>query len=296
MTLNTSPVKRRQSVKRRTALEAAPDGDAARVPRRRRGLRILVPAAIALAVVGLFAWLQWRTSGQSQAPTQGFVTVNRFPHDPKAYCQGLVFRDGFLYEGTGNYGESSLRKVELQTGRVLQRHNLDAHLFGEGIALWENQIIQLTWKSRQAIVYDLASFQEQRRFAYKGQGWGLTHDGQFLIMSDGTATLRFIDPKTFEVKRQLLVRDGSRRINQLNELEYVEGEIYANVWYDDRIARISPTSGRVLAWIDLSRLYPAAQRPHRDAVLNGIAYDAKSHRLFVTGKDWPRLFEIRVSD
>jgi glutamine cyclotransferase len=256
---------------------------------------LIVGVAITLLIVAALAWTQRRSSGR-RAPTNRYVLVNRYPHDPKAYCQGLAFRDGFLYEGTGNYGESSLRKVELETGRVLQQHDLDAQLFGEGITLWENQIVQLTWKSRLAIVYDLASFQEQRRLSYQGQGWGITHDGRFFIVSDGTSTLRFLDPKTFQVKRQVTVRDGRRRISQLNELEFIEGEIYANVWYEDRIARISPRSGTVLGWIDLSRLYPAARRPHRDAVLNGIAYDPQRRRIFVTGKNWPQLFEIRLAD
>ena len=189
-----------------------------------------------------------------------------------------------------------MRKVELETGKVVQQHKLDDRLFGEGITIWENHIIQLTWKARQAIVYDLATFQEKHRFSYRGEGWGLTHDGHSLIMSDGTSTLRVLDPKTFEIQRLLVVRDGNRRVNNLNELEYVEGEIYANIWYDDRIARISPSTGKVIGWLDLSRLYPRSQRPHRDAVLNGIAYDRQQRRLFVTGKDWPQLYEIRLPD
>ncbi|NLX57067.1 MAG: glutaminyl-peptide cyclotransferase [Planctomycetaceae bacterium] len=251
--------------------------------------------AVMLLAIGLVVW---QRSGErpSRAPLQGVTVVQSFPHDPRAFCQGLVFRDGLLYEGTGNYGESSLRKVELETGRVLQQHNLSADLFGEGITFWENQLIQLTWKNRTAIYYDPATFHELQRRSYQGEGWGLTCDGRQLIMSDGTATLRFLDPATFTVQRQLVVRDGSRRINRLNELEYVEGEIYANVWYEDQIVRISPATGRVLGWIDLTRLWPAGQRPHRDAVLNGIAYDAQHQRLFVTGKDWPKLFEIRLGE
>jgi glutamine cyclotransferase len=247
-----------------------------------------------LVAVGLVVW-QRGTASQKRAPTQAATLVNSFPHDPKAFCQGLVFRDGFLYEGTGNYGESSIRKVELETGKVLQQHDLAADLFGEGIAFWEDQLVQLTWKNRTAIYYDPATFRELQRYSYQGEGWGLTYDGRQLIMSDGTATLRFLDPTTFAVKRELVVRDGNRRISQLNELEYVEGEVYANIWYEDQIARISPRTGRVLGWIDLSRLWPAGQRPHRDAVLNGIAYDAQHQRLFVTGKDWPKLFEIRIA-
>jgi glutamine cyclotransferase len=188
-----------------------------------------------------------------------------------------------------------VRKVELATGRVLQEHRLDDRYFGEGITIWKDQIIQLTWKRRVAFVYDLTTFEPLRQFSYRGQGWGITHDGRQLIMSDGTATLRFLDPETFQVQRRLTVTDGRRRVSELNELEYVEGEIYANVWMSDRIARISPTTGRVLGWLDLSRLYPQSQRPHHDAVLNGIAYDQQQRRLLVTGKNWPKIFEIQLS-
>lgn len=248
-----------------------------------------------VAAGGTWSWLQSRGSRTRPASTQGFRVLHTYPHDPQAYCQGLIFHEGFLYEGTGSFGESSLRKVELDTGKVVQQHDLARDLFGEGITRWQDQLLQLTWKNRQAIVYDLNTFKEIQRFTYEGEGWGLTNDGESLIMSDGTDTLRFIHPTTFAVKRRLLVRDGTRRISKLNELEFVDGEIFANIWYEDRIARISPSTGQVLAWIDLSSLYPLAQRPHRDAVLNGIAYDAKEKRLFVTGKDWPKLFEIQVT-
>jgi glutaminyl-peptide cyclotransferase len=274
--------------------QAAAQHDAPLSPDRRVRRSLLVAIGVIVMAVSLVVWQRGATR-EKRAPTQGATIINTFPHDPQAFCQGLVFRDGFLYEGTGNYGESSLRKVELETGKVLQRHDLAADLFGEGIVFWEDRLIQLTWKNRTAIYYDLASFRELQRLPYQGEGWGLTYDGRQLIMSDGTATLRFIDPTTFAVQREMTVRDGNRRVSQLNELEYVEGEVYANIWYEDRIARISPTTGRVLGWIDLSRLWPAGQRPHRDAVLNGIAYDAQRQRLFVTGKDWPKLFEIRMA-
>ncbi|MGM0487823.1 MAG: glutaminyl-peptide cyclotransferase [Planctomycetota bacterium] len=264
---------------------------------RKRLVRWL-QAAVALLLVGgaLFVWHQTGRSGSDAAPTQGYVLVNSYPHARDAYCQGLVYHGGFLYESTGGYGDSSLRKVKLETGKVVRERKLDDRWFGEGIAIWKDHIIQLTWKSRQAFVYDLETFQLQGRFGYRGQGWGLTHDGQHFIMSNGTETLRFLDPETFEVKRQITVRDGRRRIKKLNELQYVEGEIYANIWYDDRIVRISPRTGKVLGWLDLSNLYPKSRRPHRDAVLNGIAYDPQQQRLLVTGKNWPRLYEIRLPE
>ncbi len=244
-------------------------------------------------------WAYWSSQMRRRAPTEQAEIVNTYPHDPQAYCQGLVYRDGFLYEGTGLHdGQSSIRKVELETGKVFKKCHLERNEFGEGITLWKDDLIQLTWENGYAIVYDAASFEKKGYFRYRGdqwrEGWGLTHDGQQLIVSDGTSTLRFLDPKTFAVKRRVTVRDGSRRVIRINELEFIDGEIYANIWYDDRIARISPSSGRVLGWIDLTRLYPAHQRPDRDHVLNGIAFDPENHRIFVTGKHWPKLFEIRV--
>ena len=222
----------------------------------------------------------------------GFQVVRAFPHDPRAYTQGLVFEGGFLYEGTGKYGESTLRKVELETGRVVQSRALERRLFGEGIAILGDRIIQLTWRAGTGIVYDKASLRELRRFRYTGEGWGLAWDGTHLIMSDGSSTLRFLDPTTFKVVRRLLVRSRGRRVGRLNELEYVEGEIFANIWYKDWIARISPATGEVTGWIDLRALWP--DREDREAVLNGIAYDPTNRRLFVTGKNWPKLYEIRL--
>jgi glutamine cyclotransferase len=250
---------------------------------------------MALAVTAGVVGSALMNQAGDRAPTLRCQVVNRFPHDPAAYCQGLVYHNGWLYEGTGDEGRSSIRRVELTTGKVVQQRNLADNMFGEGITIWDKTLIQLTWKNRVALHYDVDSFEPQRQTTYRGEGWGLTHDGSMLIMSDGTATLRFLDPATFEVKRRLTVRDGRRRIIHLNELEYIEGKIYANIWYQDRLARISPQTGEVEAWIDLSRLLPARERPHRDAVLNGIAYDAKQKRIFVTGKDWPSLFEIRLT-
>lgn len=224
----------------------------------------------------------------------GYEIVNVYPHDVRAFSQGLVFADGFLYEGTGQYGQSSLRQVDLESGKVLKYVPLPREIFGEGIAISGSQIIQLTWQNRVGLVYDKESLKPQSTFRYKGEGWGLTTDGQRLVMSDGSATLRFLDPKTFRVVDTVTVHSRGAPVDRLNELEYVEGEIYANVWGSDRIARISPRTGEVLGWIDLTGLLTPAERGNIDAVLNGIAYDAQAKRLFVTGKLWPKLFEIRV--
>jgi len=227
------------------------------------------------------------------APVSGYEVVRTYPHDPKAFTQGLFFLDGFLYEGTGLNGESSIRKVRLENGEVVQIRRLEERYFGEGIAAVGNTIVQLTWQAGVGFVYDLKTLERQRSFTYDGEGWGLTYDGARLIMSDGTATLRFLDPKTLKVTGRLEVKEAGRPVPQLNELEMVKGEIYANVWGTDRVARISPASGEVVGWIDLRGLLSAGEATGVD-VLNGIAYDAAGDRLFVTGKLWPRLFEIRV--
>jgi glutamine cyclotransferase len=224
----------------------------------------------------------------------GYRVVHTYPHDAQAYTQGLLFEDGHLYESTGLNGRSSLRMVDLETGRILQRADVPDNYFAEGLASWGSTLIQLTWQSHVAFVYDRFSFRLLHTFSYKGEGWGLTQDGKNLIMSDGTATLRFFDPRTFREVRHIVVEDRGAPVTQLNELEYVHGEIYANVWHTDRIVRISPSTGRVLGWIDLAGLLPENQRSDPEAVLNGIAWDSAHDRLFVTGKLWPRLFEIKV--
>ena len=244
---------------------------------------------VTAAVLGWAAWAQldpWRGAAE-------FRVLARYPHDPSAFTQGLAAVDGRLYEGTGQYGASSLRRVDIETGRVEQMVNLDRAYFGEGITVFDGRIYQLTWQRQRGIVYDLESFAVLGTFRYAGEGWGLTHDGEHLIMSDGSATLKFIDPQSFEVVRRVVVRDGERTIARLNELEYIDGEVWANIWYDDRIVRIAPADGRVVGWLDLATLYPAGARG-REEVLNGIAYDASRDRLFVTGKNWPALFEIEV--
>ena len=231
-----------------------------------------------------------------QAPTYGYTVVRAYPHDHEAFTQGLTFDDeGALYESTGQRGQSSLRRVELSSGAVLQRHDLHASLFGEGLTVFGDRIIQLTWQAGRAFVYDKASFDLLQAFTYRTEGWGLTHDGQRLIMSDGSATLSFRRPDTFAETARLTVRDHRGPVIRLNELEYVGGEILANVWQTDRIARIDPHTGHVTGWIDLSGLLQSGDRRQPVDVLNGIAYDARTDRLFVTGKWWPKLFEITLT-
>jgi len=221
-----------------------------------------------------------------------YQVVRSYPHDPGAFTQGLQFVDGVLYEGTGLNGRSSIRKVRLETGEVLQRRDVGAQYFGEGITVWKNDLIELTWQSGLAFVYDRNTFQARRTFNYLGEGWGLTHDDVNLIMSDGTDRLRLLDPVTFAERRRIQVTAAGVPVRNLNELEVVKGEIFANVWQTNMIARIA-ADGRVVGWIDLSGLLAPAERTGVD-VLNGIAYDRASDRLFVTGKLWPKLFEIKL--
>lgn len=231
----------------------------------------------------------------SQVPVDNYKIVHTYPHDPNAFTQGLVFVDGHLYESTGRNGRSSLRMVDLSTGWVLKEYALPEEYFGEGVTDWRDTLIQLTWISGVAFVYDRSTFSVRRTLHYNGEGWGLTHDSSALILSDGTPTLRFLDPNSFHEIKKLNVRDGSNQpVRNLNELEYIHGEIYANIWHENRIARISPTTGRVLGWINLTGLLKPGEVSDPEAVLNGIAFDAKSDRLFVTGKLWPKLFEIKI--
>lgn len=235
------------------------------------------------------------TTANSPAPAHfSYRVVNAYAHDPEAFTQGLVYYQGVFYEGTGLWGGSSIRKVELQTGKVLQIEAIAPEHFGEGIALWGDQLIQLTWRSNVGFVYDRETFALLHEFSYATEGWGITHDGQRLIASDGTSTLYFWDPATFKEIGRIEVKDGDQPVVRLNELEYVNGEIFANVWQTDRIARIDPTTGRVLGWIDLTGLLSAQERTGTEDVLNGIAYDAQGERLFVTGKLWPKVFEIEL--
>ncbi|MCS7193770.1 MAG: glutaminyl-peptide cyclotransferase [Meiothermus sp.] len=241
-----------------------------------------------------FALLLFLGLGLAQTtPVWGFRVVNTYPHDPAAFTQGLVYHQGVLYEGTGLYGQSSLRRVELKTGRVLQSHRLGAEYFGEGVTLFQNRLYQLTWRNRVGFIYDL-SLRPIGRFSYDTEGWGLTHDGRSLIMSDGSARLYFLNPRTLRPERTLIVRADGVPVERLNELEYIQGRIWANVWLTTRIAIIHPQSGVVEAWLELGPLALLAQarNPNPDAVLNGIAYDEQNRRIYVTGKLWPYLFEI----
>jgi glutaminyl-peptide cyclotransferase len=253
---------------------------------------------LALAVAVWPSWLVCTSLAEDAAPATAPVdtirVVNAYPHDPAAYTQGLIYRDGFIFESTGLYGQSTLRKVRLETGEIVQQHRLDSVYFAEGLTEWSGQLVQLTWRSNVVFVYDLASFAVRRTLRYPGEAWGLTHDRKNFILSDGTAQLRFLEPDTFREVRRVTVRDGGVPLAHLNELEYVRGEVYANIWHTDRIARISPESGRVVRWIDLRGLMSTGYRLDPEAVLNGIAYDDRRTRLFVTGKLWPRLFEIEI--
>ena len=249
-----------------------------------------VPARLLVSLVGLLLCCFAPLS----CAAKGYRVVHRYPHDPNAFTQGLVYTDGQLYESTGLNGQSSLRRDDLETGRVLDERTVPSQFFAEGLTSWGNTLIQLTWKAHTAFVYDRATFAPLRTFSYPWEGWGLTEDGRDLILSDGTATLHFLNPSTFHEVRSLTVTDRGKPVTELNELEYIHGQIFANVWMTDRIARISPETGHVIAWIDLQGLLPDVERRNNNAVLNGIAYDAVHDRLFVTGKLWPALFEIDV--
>jgi glutamine cyclotransferase len=239
-------------------------------------------------------------SPQPQAASQPitiytYQIVNTYAHDRNAFTQGLAFDNGLLYEGTGQYGNSSLRKVDLATGDVLQMRRLSSDYFGEGITIYDDTIVQLTWESHMGFLYDKNSFNLLRQFSYPTEGWGITYDGERLIMSDGTSLLHFLNPETLETTGYIEVSDNNKPVSRLNELEYVSGKVYANVWRTDRIAIIEPRDGRVTAWIDLSGLLQTQDYSSHVDVLNGIAYDTQADRLFVTGKLWPFLFEIKLA-
>lgn len=243
----------------------------------------------ALVFSGLFIPL-----AAAAAPVSHYKIVATYPHATSSYTEGLFYLDGLFYEGTGLNGRSAVMAIQPETGQILQKVNLPAQYFGEGIVNWGPNIYEWTWESHICFVYDRFSLRLLKQFTYTGEGWGMTRTHRELITSDGSDTLRFRDPLTFKETHHIVVKDGDRPIEQLNELEYVKGEIYANVWHSDLIARISPRDGHVIGWIDLSGLMPADKRINQESVLNGIAYDAKRDRLFFTGKQWPSLFEIKM--
>jgi glutamine cyclotransferase len=233
-------------------------------------------------------------AANAPVPEYTYQVVGTFPHDPSAFTQGLVYLKGVLFETTGLNGRSSLRKVDLQTGRVLQKSDLPSQYFGEGMTIIGDQIFQITWQNQKGFVYNLSTFAVEKEFAYTGEGWGLTTDGHALILSDGSNVIRFLDPTTFKVLRTISVFEHGQPLRMLNELEFIKGEIYANIWQTNTIVRIDPATGALLGTIDFSGLLsPEDYRVHPD-VLNGIAYDAASDRLFVTGKLWPKLFEVQL--
>ena len=279
----------------RDALLGMPDYSTAHPRRwqaRGRGIMgAMKPATLAIALLLLPSLAM-----ASPIPVQGYAVVHAFPHDPSAYTEGLFYRDGYLYEATGTVGASSVRKVELASGKVLQQTPTPWPDYGEGIVAWKDRLIQLTWQDHEGFLYDLATLAPRAKFGYPGEGWSLTTDGTHLLMSDGTPTIRILDPHTLQQVGRIDVTADGKPLANLNELEWVKGQLYANVWLTDRIARIDPASGKVIGWIDLAGLGPkpgSLPDPSND-VLNGIAYDAVHDRLFVTGKCWPKVYEIRL--
>ena len=246
--------------------------------------------AVALAACGASS-----EASQTGPKTYGYEVVRSYPHDPTAFTQGLLFLNGFLYESTGQPGQSSIRKVRLDNGEVVQKRSVPEPFFGEGIVNWNGKLIELTWQHQLGFVYDINSFDLKSQFNYVGEGWGLTQDGKRIIMSDGTSALRFLDPETLQETGRVHVTEDGQPVAQLSELEWVKGEVWANVWQTDRIARINPATGAVVGWIDLTGLLNSVDRlGAMPDVLNGIAYDAATDRLFVTGKWWPKLYEIKL--
>ena len=238
-------------------------------------------------------------ASQAGVPEYGYDVVHVYPHDRTAFTEGLFYLDGFLYEATGLTQQSSIRKVKLETGEVVQKHDLPPEFFGEGIIKWKDRLYQLSYTIEVGFVYDFATFQEKSRFKYPGEGWSMTTDGKVIYMDDGTPQIRIWDPETLEEKGRFTVTDEGKPVKDINELEWVKGELFANIWQTDRIARIDPKTGKVVGWIDLTGLLAASDivdtGDFRTDVLNGIAYDAQHDRLFVTGKNWPKLFEIKLS-
>ena len=259
----------------------------------KRSLKLFIPGFIVLLAAAIVCFFLF--FGNPDTPERWtYKVVNMFAHDTKAFTQGLVFEDGFLYEGTGLYGKSELRKVDLETDDVLQTHKLPDEFFGEGITIYGDRIIQLTLKSKVGFVYNKDTFELLREFNYSTEGWGLTHDSEYLIMSDGTPILYFLDPQTFKLNHKIMVLDQDSPVWGLNELEYIDGQVYANVWPTERIVKIEPETGRVIGWIDLEGILNPQDHSEPVDVFNGIAYDPAGRRLFVTGKFYPKLYEIKL--
>ena len=259
----------------------------------KRSLKLFIPGFILLLAAVLVCFFLF--SGNPDTPARWtYKVVNTYVHDTKAFTQGLVFEDGFLYEGTGLNGRSELRKVELETGKVLQIHKLPDEFFGEGITVFRDRIIQLTYLSNVGFVYNKETFELLGQFSYPTEGWGLTHDGKHLIMSDGTPMLYFLDPETFKQSHKIMVLDQETPVWWLNELEYIDGQIFANVLPTEQIVRIDPETGRVIGWIDMKGILNPQDYNEQVDVFNGIAYDPAGRRLFVTGKFYPKLYEIEL--
>lgn len=229
------------------------------------------------------------------APSYGYSIVARYPHSTQSYTEGFLYKDGKFYEGTGMEGRSGIQVLDPATAKVLNRRDMSNSFFGEGIVDWKGTMLQWTWQTHIGVVMDLATLKPLRTFNYSGEGWGMTRDDHRLITSDGSDTLRFRNPETFAEIGHIRVTDNGKPVDQLNELEYIKGEIWANVWHQERIARISPKDGHVISWVDVTGILPKSQKRDDESVLNGIAYDAAKDRIFITGKQWPTIFEIRVS-
>ncbi len=263
-------------------------------------MKVLLPVTFAGLLMVFLVIAQTKSAPSAQTkraaspPVYGYQIVHTYPHDRGAFTEGLEYHDGYLYESTGLNGRSSLRKVKLETGEVVQKIPLSNQFFGEGITITGDRIVQLTYKTEVGFVYSLKDFQLLRKFEYKGEGWSLTHNATSIFMDDGSSEIRVWAPKTLAEHRRIKVHEGARSIDNINELEYVDGELLANIWQTDRIARISTVTGAVTGWIDLSGILSPMYRNGTEDVLNGIAYDAPHKRLFVTGKLWPNLFEIRI--
>jgi len=271
-----------------------------KIKNRKKQWYLLLGITLVAALVVLIVYLFNKPGQQvSSLPERleyqmTYQVINAYPHDPKAFTQGLIFLDGYVFESTGQYGVSSLRKIVLESGEVLQQLDLLPEYFAEGLTAWEDSLVQLTWRERTGFVYDRQDFTLIDRFSYPTEGWGITHDGQRLILSDGTSRLYFLSPETYQVLHYVIVKNEGAEIQHLNELEYIRGEVFANIWRTDYIVRINPDTGQVLGWIDLGGILPPEARKDDTSVLNGIAYDPGNDRLFITGKRWPFLYEIRL--